>query len=94
MRVLLTGAAGFIGGAVSTALEARGHEVVALDALIEQAHGTASTEAADQRIHRVDELVTLPLEREKRVLGDQDQHQLHATRKARSPSWRGDLLTG
>lgn len=38
MRVLLTGAAGFIGGAVADLLHERGHEVVAVDALIPQAH--------------------------------------------------------
>ena len=39
MRILLTGAAGFIGGAVLTALREAGHEVVAVDAYIPQAHG-------------------------------------------------------
>lgn len=51
MRVLLTGAAGFIGGAVRRALEAAGHEVVALDAFIPQAHGT-DVPSAD--VHRRD----------------------------------------
>ncbi len=37
-RVLLTGAAGFIGGAALAALHQRGHQVVAVDALIPQAH--------------------------------------------------------
>ena len=41
MRVLLTGAAGFIGGHIRTALAARGHEVVAVDALLPSAHGAA-----------------------------------------------------
>ena len=43
MRVLLTGAAGFIGTAVAEALEADDHEVVRVDALVPQAHapGTA-----------------------------------------------------
>jgi dTDP-L-rhamnose 4-epimerase len=39
MRVLLTGAAGFIGSQVADLLVDEGHEVVALDALLPQAHG-------------------------------------------------------
>ncbi|WP_127784414.1 NAD-dependent epimerase/dehydratase family protein [Rhodococcus sp. X156] len=39
MRVLLTGAAGFIGGHVWDALAAGGHEVVAVDAMLPLAHG-------------------------------------------------------
>ena len=39
MRVLLTGAAGFIGSRVDAALRAAGHEVVAVDALLPAAHG-------------------------------------------------------
>ncbi|MFU8854938.1 NAD-dependent epimerase/dehydratase family protein [Micromonospora sp. SL1-18] len=39
MRVLVTGAAGFIGSQVADLLVAEGHEVVALDALLPQAHG-------------------------------------------------------
>ncbi|KAA0021515.1 NAD-dependent epimerase/dehydratase family protein [Antrihabitans cavernicola] len=39
MRVLLTGAAGFIGAHVHSALIDAGHDVVALDALIASAHG-------------------------------------------------------
>lgn len=38
LRVLLTGAAGFIGSAIHVALAARGHQVVGMDALIPQAH--------------------------------------------------------
>ncbi|RLV49075.1 NAD-dependent epimerase/dehydratase family protein [Nocardioides mangrovicus] len=42
MKVLLTGSAGFIGGAVSRRLLERGHEVVGLDALIPEAHGAGA----------------------------------------------------
>jgi dTDP-L-rhamnose 4-epimerase len=39
VRVLLTGAAGFIGSRVATALSDAGHDVVALDAMLPAAHG-------------------------------------------------------
>ncbi|BCO54106.1 MULTISPECIES: NAD-dependent epimerase/dehydratase family protein [Mycobacterium] len=39
MRVLLTGAAGFIGSRVGAALRAAGHDVVAVDVLLPAAHG-------------------------------------------------------
>lgn len=39
MRVLLTGAAGFIGSRVDAALRAAGHDVVAVDAMLPAAHG-------------------------------------------------------
>lgn len=39
MRVLLTGAAGFIGSRVLTALRADGHEVIGVDAMLCAAHG-------------------------------------------------------
>ena len=39
MRVLLTGAAGFIGSRVATALTDDGHDVVAVDAMLPAAHG-------------------------------------------------------
>jgi dTDP-L-rhamnose 4-epimerase len=39
VRVLLTGAAGFIGARVDTALRDAGHDVVAVDAMLATAHG-------------------------------------------------------
>ena len=39
MRILLTGAAGFIGGRVRAALVAQGHDVVAIDVMLAAAHG-------------------------------------------------------
>ncbi len=55
MRVLLTGAAGFIGGAVWSQLELAGHEVVPLDAFIPQAHsGGGQRHQRASEIHRVD----------------------------------------
>jgi len=42
LRVLLTGAAGFIGAKVGTALRAAGHEVVGVDVLLPAAHGPDS----------------------------------------------------
>ncbi|MEO9220719.1 MAG: NAD-dependent epimerase/dehydratase family protein [Mycobacteriaceae bacterium] len=43
MRVLLTGAAGFIGGHIWTALTEAGHEVVPVDAMLPLAHGAGAT---------------------------------------------------
>jgi dTDP-L-rhamnose 4-epimerase len=42
VRVLLTGAAGFIGSAIDRALTAAGHEVVGIDLMLASAHGSAS----------------------------------------------------
>jgi dTDP-L-rhamnose 4-epimerase len=42
VRVLLTGAAGFIGARVGAALRADGHEVVAIDAMLPAAHRAGS----------------------------------------------------
>lgn len=39
MRILLTGAAGFIGSRIALALRRTGHEVVGVDAMLAQAHG-------------------------------------------------------
>ncbi|MCW2760634.1 MAG: NAD-dependent epimerase/dehydratase family protein [Marmoricola sp.] len=51
-RVLLTGSAGFIGGAIDAQLTARGDEVVRVDALIPEAHGRDV--AVPEDVHRVD----------------------------------------
>jgi dTDP-L-rhamnose 4-epimerase len=49
--VLLTGSAGFIGGAVADRLEDAGHDLVRVDLMLEQAHG--DTPASDDT-HRLD----------------------------------------
>jgi dTDP-L-rhamnose 4-epimerase len=57
VRVLLTGAGGFIGSAVSAALVRRGHDVVGVDARIPQAHGPQTVDAGarvDRTVHRLD----------------------------------------
>lgn len=52
MRVLLTGAAGFIGTHVGSALEAHGHDLVRIDLLLESAHGL--TPSLPEAVERVD----------------------------------------
>ena len=52
MRVLRTGAAGFIGRRVHAALRGAGHDVVAVDAMLPAAHGVAGQLPAD--CHRLD----------------------------------------
>lgn len=51
MRILLTGAAGFIGSHVRRSLADAGHEVVAADTMLAAAHGEAG---APDGVHRVD----------------------------------------
>ncbi|WP_228000417.1 NAD-dependent epimerase/dehydratase family protein [Nocardia australiensis] len=51
-RILLTGAAGFIGSHVHNALIAAGHEVVAVDVMLSAAHGPAAP--VPEGVHRVD----------------------------------------
>ncbi|MGD9618935.1 MAG: NAD-dependent epimerase/dehydratase family protein [Mycolicibacterium sp.] len=50
MRVLLTGAAGFIGTHVRTRLTAAGHEVVAVDAMLAAAHGADAETPVDVQL--------------------------------------------
>ena len=50
MRVLVTGSAGFIGGAVCGALEADGHEVVRVDVMLPLAHGAADPPPGTHRL--------------------------------------------
>jgi dTDP-L-rhamnose 4-epimerase len=51
VRILVTGAAGFIGSAVADALVHSGHEVTGLDLMLSQAHASA---AAPAGIHQLD----------------------------------------
>ena len=40
MKILVTGAAGFIGSHVWSKLDAKGHELVGIDSLASQVHGS------------------------------------------------------
>ncbi|MGH3628442.1 MAG: NAD-dependent epimerase/dehydratase family protein [Sciscionella sp.] len=56
MRVLLTGAAGFIGSHIYDLLLVRGHDVLGMDNLLDKAHGGAGVpqSSADRRIEIAD----------------------------------------
>ena len=51
MKVLLTGSAGFIGGAIGWALDEAGDEVVRVDLMLDKAHGAAT---APEGTHQLD----------------------------------------
>jgi dTDP-L-rhamnose 4-epimerase len=50
VKVLLTGSAGFIGAAIERALTARGDEVVRVDLMLPDAHGSAEPPAGTHRL--------------------------------------------
>lgn len=50
MRVLLTGAAGFIGARIGAALREAGHDVVGVDAMLPTAHGPGAHAPPDCRV--------------------------------------------
>ncbi|MEV6252748.1 NAD-dependent epimerase/dehydratase family protein [Nocardia sp. NPDC051929] len=52
MRIMLTGAAGFIGSRVRRTLSEAGHEVIAVDLMLPSAHGHGAL--APDGVHRVD----------------------------------------
>jgi dTDP-L-rhamnose 4-epimerase len=54
VRILLTGAAGFIGTATWKLLVAEGHDVVAVDLLIPEAHGEATRQDPPVGVHVLD----------------------------------------
>jgi dTDP-L-rhamnose 4-epimerase len=54
VRILLTGAAGFIGTATWRLLVAEGHEVVAVDVLLPEAHGPATRADPPAGVHVLD----------------------------------------
>jgi dTDP-L-rhamnose 4-epimerase len=59
MRVLLTGAAGFIGARVHAALRDAGHDVVAVDAMLAAAHGPGAEPPPDCRVLDIREAAAL-----------------------------------
>ncbi|MGL5861235.1 MAG: NAD-dependent epimerase/dehydratase family protein, partial [Phycicoccus sp.] len=54
VRIVLTGAAGFIGKATWRKLVTAGHDVVAVDLLIPAAHGPTTREAPPAEVHVLD----------------------------------------
>ncbi len=56
MRVLLTGAAGFIGSAIAAQLDEAGHEVVGVDLMLANAHGAGAdgSTTPPEGVHQLD----------------------------------------
>lgn len=54
IRVLLTGAAGFIGGHIGDLLREGGYEVVGVDAMLPEAHGASSTPPGVEKVDVTD----------------------------------------
>ena len=95
MKVLVTGAAGFIGRAVTASLQGAGYDVTALDAMIPQAHGAATRPLAGElgEGHQLRIIEQMPLDAQGAWSRDDmvtaaETHQLLTERYDLSPSPR------